>query len=558
MFLFIVWEHLGLPKPTKIQLEIAHYLQHGGKRTIVQAFRGVGKSWITSAYVLWCLLRNKDEKFLIVSANKQRADDFSTFCHRLINDMPILWHLSPSSQHRSSKLAWDVGTCKPAHAPSVKSAGIFGQITGSRATKIIADDIEVGNNSNTQDMREKLIHTVAEFNSILVPEGHTSITFLGTPHTEESLYNHLHAEKGYLRRIWTGRVPKVGKIDNYYGCLAPSIEERYFKGDFWKPVDIQRFSDTDLKERQLSSGLSNFMLQFMLDTTLADLERYPLKLSDIIFMNTNPSLAPVIIQYGSSKDQQIRDLRNIGFTGDKYFKPMFMSPEWAAYEGSVMYVDPSGRGKDETTYAVVKQLHGNLYLTAAGGFTGGYEENTLIGLSKIAKKEKVNKVICEDNFGDGMFTKLFQPILNRYYPLCSIEEDKAFKQKEVRIIETLEPILNQHKLVVNKEIIERELAELEKDEKKLPYLLFYQLTRITKEKGCLKHDDRLDAVAGAVKYWTEYMSRDSQKAAKQWQEKQLINHAHNFLDEVLTIQDTVSLDKHVYENKRRRKNMSFI
>lgn len=344
MFLALVWRHLGLPPPTPLQLELAHYLQHGGKRKILQAFRGIGKSWITSAFVLWCLLRNKDEKFLIVSADKRRADDFSIFCHRLIRDMPILKHLAPRRGHRSSNIAWDVGTCKPAHAPSVKASGIFGQITGSRATRIIADDVEVGNNSNTQEAREKLNNTVAEFESILSPEGETSITFLGTPHTEESLYNNLAAEKHYLRTIWTARVPKEGKLDSYFGCLAESIVDKYNKGEYWKPTDT-RFSDTDLVEREMSAGKSNFMLQFMLDTTLADLERYPLKLSDLIFMNTNMEVAPVKIQYGSAREQQIKGLRNLGFSGDRYFKPLFMSDEWTEYEGSMMYVDPSGRGK---------------------------------------------------------------------------------------------------------------------------------------------------------------------------------------------------------------------
>jgi myo-inositol catabolism protein IolC len=62
-------------------------------------------------------------------------------------------------------------------------------------------------------------------------------------------------------------------------------------------------------------------------------------------MNTNLEVAPVKLQYGSAPEQQIKGLRNLGFTGDRYYKPMYMSEEWTEYEGSVMYVDPSGRGK---------------------------------------------------------------------------------------------------------------------------------------------------------------------------------------------------------------------
>ena len=51
-FLYIAWKHLRLPEPTPIQYDIANYLQYGSQRQIISAFRGCGKSWITSAYVL--------------------------------------------------------------------------------------------------------------------------------------------------------------------------------------------------------------------------------------------------------------------------------------------------------------------------------------------------------------------------------------------------------------------------------------------------------------------------------------------------------------------------
>ena len=55
-FLFVVWKHLGLPNPTKLQYDIADFMQSGPKRGLVMAFRGVGKSWICSAYVVHQLL----------------------------------------------------------------------------------------------------------------------------------------------------------------------------------------------------------------------------------------------------------------------------------------------------------------------------------------------------------------------------------------------------------------------------------------------------------------------------------------------------------------------
>jgi hypothetical protein len=89
-FLFICWKHLNLPAPTPIQYDIADFIQNAPKRSIIEAFRGVGKSYVTSAFVCHQLLLNPDLKFLVVSASKARADDFSTFTLRLISEMPIL------------------------------------------------------------------------------------------------------------------------------------------------------------------------------------------------------------------------------------------------------------------------------------------------------------------------------------------------------------------------------------------------------------------------------------------------------------------------------------
>lgn len=164
-------------------------LLNGDKRMIIQAFRGVGKSWITSAYVVWLLYMNPQLNILVVSASKSRSDDFTTFTLRLINEMDILAHLRPKADQRQFKISFDVAPAAASHAPSVKSVGISGQLAGSRADVIVADDIEVPNNSMTQGMRDKLSEAVKEFDAILKPDGR--IIYLGTPQNQESLYNKL-------------------------------------------------------------------------------------------------------------------------------------------------------------------------------------------------------------------------------------------------------------------------------------------------------------------------------------------------------------------------------
>ena len=351
----------------------------------------------------------------MVSASKQRADDFSTFTLRLIKELPITKHLIPRKDQRESKVAFDVAPAGNAHAPSVTSKGITSQLTGGRATLIIADDIEVAQNSVTQDMREKLLKAVSEFEAILVPEGDTQITYLGTPQTEESVYNKLR-EKGYRARIWPARYPDKPEV--YSGDLAPRFADALMRDPSLagKPTDPQRFTDADLLARELGYGRSGFNLQFMLDTSLSDAERYPLKLADLIVASVGDK-APVSMTWAGSPKTIIQDIPCLGFAGDRWHCPIFQDPEWVPYEGTVMTIDPSGRGTDELGYAVTSSLHGKIFLRTAGGLHGGYAKENLERLANIAKAHGVNAIEVESNFGDGMFTELLKPILQDIHPL---------------------------------------------------------------------------------------------------------------------------------------------
>lgn len=527
MFLVAVWIHLGLPDPTPIQYDIAQYIQKGPKRMIIEAFRGIGKSWITSAFVCWLLLNNPQLKILVVSASKERADAFTTFTKRLIREMEILQHLQPdpAKGQRDSNVAFDVGPSDAAHAPSVKSVGITGQLAGSRANIIIADDVEIPKNSMTQLQRDKLAEQVKEFDAVLSPGGR--IIYLGTPQTEMSLYNTLRG-RGYVARIWPARIPDQKRIKGYLGALAPYIHKLIQKGTpVGTPTDPKRFDEKELQERERSYGRSGFALQFMLDTTLSDAERYPLKLSDLIVMSVNDKIHPKQVVWAKDPALVIEDLQAVGLTGDRYYRPMYVSDDsWVEYTGAVMAIDPSGRGADETTFAVVKMGLGLLYVPAAGGVPGGYEDITLTKLAEIARDHKVNKILIESNFGDGMFTKLFQGVLRKVYP-CTVEEVRHSKQKELRIIDTLEPIMNQHRLIVDRKVIE---GDLKSD---LMYQLFYQMSRITRDRGALAHDDRIDALAMAVAYWVAQMARDNEQAAKDAREEELQKELDKFMEHAI-------------------------
>jgi len=502
-FLWLVWKHLELPEPTPVQYDISEYLQHGPKRRIICAFRGVGKSYATSAYACWRLLLEPDDKILVVSASKERSDAFSVFTKRLIWEMPELQHLKPVDDQRTSNVAFDVGPARAAHSPSVKSVGITGQMTGSRANIIIADDVETPANSETQLKRDKISELVKEFDSVVIPGGET--IYLGTPQIEASLYNEL-TERGYTKRIWPSLYPSPAQVEKYAGTLAPYIEERLEKDNelVGESTDPTRFSNDDLMERQLSYGRTGFALQFQLDTTLSDANRYPLRMADLIVMDLDNEKAPEKPIWCNDPDKELKDVPNVGMTGDRMFRPMTTEGSWVPYDGIVMSVDPSGRGRDETAYAVVAILSGTLYVLDCGGFDGGFAPEVLTSLAKKSKQYKVNEVIVESNMGAGAFTELLKPHYREIYPV-TINEVWHSKSKEARILDTLEPVWSNHKLIMDASMIRRDYESTAHlpPEKAQAYRLMHQATRIQRVKGALRQDDRLDALAMAVGYWVE-------------------------------------------------------
>ena len=530
-FLFVCWKHLGLPDPTPLQYDIANYLQYGPKRAIVMAFRGVGKSWICSAYVVHQLLLDPSKNILVVSASKTRSDDFSTFTLRLIHEIPVLEGLKPRDGQRFSKISFDVGPAPASHAPSVKSLGITSQLTGSRADIIVADDVEVANNSATQGMRDKLSDQVKEFDAIVKPLESSRILFLGTPQCEDSIYNKLR-ERGYTTRIWPSEF--VGSKKNttiYDGAIAPFIDENTTDDNIGKSTEPLRFSDIDLEERKLSYGRSGYSLQFLLNPRLSDADRYPLKINDLIVHDLDNDVAHEKYVWASSPDLAIGDLPNVGFNGDRFYRPFQTLGDMVEYTGSVMAIDPSGRGRDETAYSVVKMLNGFLFVHACNGIKGGYGENVLNELARVAKRYKVNEIIIESNMGDGMFTELFKPVITSVYPV-TLNEVRHNIQKERRMIDTLEPVLNAHKLVVDPTVIKHDYQSLASYpiEIQTRYSLLYQLSRLTAEKGSILQDDRLDALAMAVAYWVQQMSANADTKMKDRREELLNDELESFVN----------------------------
>ena len=552
LFLQALWQQLELPSPTRAQYAIADYLQNGPKRLQIQAFRGVGKSWITGGFVLWTLFKDPERMIMIISASKERADNMSIFLQKLIIETPWLSHLRPKGDDsRWSRISFDVN-CSPHQAPSVKSVGITGQLTGSRADLMILDDIEVPGNSMTEMMREKLLQLCTEAESILTPKKDSRIMYLGTPQTTFTIYRKL-AERNYRPFVWPARFPR--SLSNYEGLLAPQLQEDIDSGaDSWAVTDPDRFSDDDLLEREAAMGRSNFMLQFMLDTTLSDAEKFPLKFADLVVTSVNPTQAPDAVVWCSDPRNVLKDLPTVGLPGDYFYSPMQLQGSWEPYSETICSVDPSGRGSDETAATYISQRNGFLYVHEVRAYRDGYSDNTLLDILRGCKRFNVTKLLIETNFGDGVIAELFKKHLQQTKQAIDVEEVRANVRKEDRIIDALEPVMNQHRLIVDRAVVEWDYSS-NKDaapEERLLYMLFYQMSRMCREKGAVRHDDRLDSLAQGVKYFTDAMGISAYEAVKQKRMEDWSDILETFLDDPQSAANHMVLGMDLDTRKRAR------
>ena len=497
--------------PTPVQMQILDYLESGPKRRVIAAFRGCGKSTLSAMYILWRLYLKPELKVLVVSASMSRSEALTAWLLKTIGDVHWLRHLLPDSHDgRYSRIAFDVGTCKHIEqSPSVRAAGVSGQVTGSRADLILCDDAETPQTALTQVQREKLRNTLNEFEAILKPGDDSEIVYLGTPHSAtDSIYFALKRDLNYAMQMWPARVPK--DVTPYKGCLSKVIEGQVGKRD-GRPTDT-RFSEDELLQRELSMSNLQWKLQFQLDATLSDIERYPLRMADIMVATIDQHV-PEVVTYEKHKYYALDDLPCVGMAHDPtFYRPREMTGSVHVDDvPTVMALDPAGGGADEFAWAVVKAWGGNYYLMDCGGKLGGVNEAFWKKLAETAKKYHVNEILVESNFGGlEVYQQLLKPYLVKAGAQCRVEGLRSNQRKELRIIDTLAPVFQTHRFVVDRRAVEKdaELVKNAKDDRDVSYSLFYQLSRLTHDRGALLHDDRADSTSMAVAWFQEQAAQN--------------------------------------------------
>ena len=485
--LWACFKYLGLGEPTAAQYAMAEALQDGPKDMQLQAGRGFGKSVITACLASWFLLKDPNTTIMVVSATGNKATEFISMTRKILDLVPYCEHLRPGDHTTDNAFAFNVeARTKIGQDKSCFARGITSQITGSHADYVIGDDIEIEGNCETANARDKLMSKVAEFEQIRNVGGR--VIFLGTPQIKDSIYNQL--KSGYKVTKFPAVIPDK---TNHSECEDVNEWVLQLTGEPGEPTQPERFPMEVLMERMAKIGPKLFALHYKLDTSLADFEKFPLRLSDLIVMDVHPDICPEKIVW--AKSQPMKGVPLFGLSGDLIYNPMWISDEYTPYKGRVMYIDPSGRGEDETAVCIASFANGYVFIHELIGYPGGYEQGVLKKIARLAREYSVNHIKVESNFGDAMYCQLLAPVV---YDMCGkvlIEDYRVSGRKEARMIEALEPVMSTHRLVFDRRAISQEQTQK-------------QITRLFDKRGALPHDDRVDVLSAAVSHWEDLLSTD--------------------------------------------------
>jgi hypothetical protein len=317
----------------------------------------------------------------------------------------------------------------------------------------------------------------------------------------------------------------------FYGeALAPLIRNRAIAdptlttghgltGEEGAATDPVILPDEMLTKKELDQGAAYFQLQHMLLTQLTDAMRFPLKTENLVFIRMGSGVYPMTVTraYGATEP--------FGVNGKVYriARPHSVSLETGKLQSKVMYIDPAGGGlnADETAYAVAGLLNSNVFLEAVGGVPGGYDNFQLQMIADLVVKHQPTLVKIEKNLGFGSYRVIIEPVIRAAcelagVPIPGFEDDLVTGQKELRIIATLEPIMGRGALIVNEQILYEEAESIKRYDLRIrdTYSFLYQLSKLTRDRDALVHDDRIDAVEGAVRHYSAALAVDQNKAIK--------------------------------------------
>lgn len=511
---------------TEMQLDIGRYMADSTlKNKCVMAQRGEAKSTVGIARALYEFVQNPGGTVLLVSGSDDYAGTLSHAIVSAIMQWERLEWLRPEVRNgaRTSYTGgFDVHHAFriPDKQPSVKAVGIFGQLQGNHVTLLIADDVETTSNGSSPANRARIATLTKEFAAI-ANDG-AEILYLGTPQTQDSIYNALPA-RGFDVRIWPGRYPTVEEEERYGGCLAPWIRQKLdghpelrtgygVLGNRGAQTDPQRYSEAKQIQNERDYQQAGFQLQFMLDTSMADALKQTLQLRDLILFHGSTQSAPETLHW-SNNPRHIAELpADFPLARAQLYMAADFSDTYVSFTNTRAFCDPAGGGSDESVLFATASIGPFIHVLGMHVYHGGQTEENIEAAVAWCSNMGVNHITIEDNMGHGAVTNMYRGAIKRAGLTIGCEGTYSTGQKEVRIISRLNPILQRHRVVMHWSVIETDLALCRAmQDGGREYSLFWQMQNLTTSRGCIPHDDRVEVLSAAVYLHVEVLAQSEEE-----------------------------------------------
>ncbi len=436
-----------------LHIKIADWLENTQEapRRILQVFRHAGKSHLTCLYIVWRLLVDPNFQVILISAKRNIALRNSLMIRSIIETNPLTKHLK-NELYQWQAQNFTVDREVVSLNPSVAISSLGSQLSGLHADLIIGDDLETSDNSLTQDSRERIKERVQEFGKIA-----KKILLLGTPHSNDTLYDHL-VNVGY----------EMEKIPVYDADTQELAWPDHPEGDFnweWLERSRQESTEGDFKSQYLLVPSKTYEPLMALD----QITQY----EDDIAVHHLPQpfggYLP-IVKLGKKDDSP--NIRR-------------MCGAWDPASG--MYA------RDRSVFAVtMRDDKGNVYvhdvivLGAVDKETKDFTHQ-IQTIVNACVKYGIATVFIEENFSASLINEARRICKDMRKKIQFVNKFRN-KNKQVFIAQTLEPIIKINRLYVHKRVADHSyfMSELE-------------------EFPNNKHDDCIDAVSESISHLPEPM-----------------------------------------------------
>lgn len=478
---YLRWaEHVAWEVPD-IHLLACDWMEHGrrGRVGVLKGFRGLSKSTITGRYIPWRMRKNGNWRFMALSATEGDSKKLSADSKFVITQHPWCRNLKPKRGE------WEVHkfsveeNADPRN-PNVAAFGMTSNITGGRADEIIADDVEVPKTIRTPQLQEGIRQRLSETTHILVPGGKK--LYIGTDHCLNSIYKEqieggadlleiplflkevTHQGKGKEKDfIFAFRIQREAELYVAVGLNKPRLLDaseyevhgvRNFRGGF---VRLKRAPAADERltiyaGNQWEKRFDRAEIQFRMKEcrTWGEWDsQYMLKAAQLTKVRLKPER---LIPCASFPEIRTANGEITMFLGG------------VRLVGVSCYWDCSLGSKDSDTSAlsvVFSDSAGGLYWLAAEAIKSEADADVqCLQVIEVIRRFRIPAITVETNGPGGFVPAILRKHLKMQNVACAVVNKHSVKNKNLRIIDALEPPLSGMFLYASREVIETVSPEM--------------------------------------------------------------------------------------------------